>query len=486
MYKFAGVHMKSKFVRLCRGGSLAGSLALAAVVAFGAPVAAQVAPNVVVLSDQDRHAGEFVVPVNKSQVLRLDTPLKDLLVGNPEIADVLALTDRSIYVLGKSLGSTSLTLYGPNKSLIAVMDLVVSPDIEGLKARLFELMPADEVEVRGVNGSVLLSGQVANATNLTKAVSLAEEYAGGPDNVNNLLTVAGSQQVLLHVKFAEVSRSLTKELGFNFNIINDDFFFSTGNTLLTGLTSFASGGATSVSLGGGTSLTAIFDALEDKGVIKTLAEPSLIALSGDTASFLAGGEFPVPVAQNVDGGDSTVTVEFKEFGVSLAFTPTVLDDGLMNIVVSPEVSAIDPGNSTRVNNLIVPGLSVRRATTTVELRDGQSFSIAGLIQSDFQDSIRQFPWVGDIPVVGALFRSSKFERKETELVIIVTPRLVQPAVAGTLAAPTDHFVPPSDADFFIFGRPEAPESGTSEGRGGYDLSAEAAGGVQGTYGHIIK
>jgi len=486
LLKFAGVHMKSKLVRLCRGGSLVGSLALAMAVAFGTPVAAQLAPNVVVLSDQDRHAGEFVVPINKSQVLRLDTPLKDLLVGNPEIADVLALTDRSIYVLGKSLGSTSLTLYGPNKSLIAVMDLVVSPDIEGLKARLFELMPSDNIEVRGVNGSVLLSGQASNTGNLTKALSLAADYAGGADNVNNLMTVAGSQQVLLHVKFAEVQRSLSKELGLNLNIVNDDFFFSTGESFLAGLTGFASGGVTSVSLGGGTDLTAIFDALEDKGVVKTLAEPSLIALSGDTASFLAGGEFPIPVAQNVDNGSSTITVEFKQFGVSLAFTPTVLDDGLMNIVVSPEVSAIDPANSTRVNDLIVPGLSVRRATTTVELRDGQSFSIAGLIQSDFQDSIRQFPWVGDIPVVGALFRSTKFERNETELVIIVTPRLVQPSVAGTLAAPTDHFVPPSDLDLFLFGRPEAADSGTSEGQGGYDLSAEAAGGLSGTYGHIIK
>jgi pilus assembly protein CpaC len=221
-------------------------------------------------------------------------------------------------------------------------------------------------------------------------------------------------------------------------------------------------------------------------VVKTLAEPNLIALSGDTASFLAGGEFPVPVAQDTDGGDSTVTVEFKDFGVSLAFTPTVLEDGLMNIVVSPEVSAIDPTTSTRVNGLVIPGLIIRRATTTVELRDGQAFAIAGLIQSDFRDTVSQLPWVGDIPVLGALFRSSEFQRDETELVIIVTPRLIQPSPAGSLAAPTDNFVPPSDTDLFLFGRLEAPESGTSEGQGGYDLSAQAAGGIEGTYGHIIK
>ena len=483
MFNLTGVYMKSKFVPLCRGGSLVGSLALAALVAFGAPVAAQVAPNVVVVSDQDRHAGEFVVPINKSQVLRLDTALKDLLVGNPEIADVLALTDRSIYVLGKSLGSTSLTLYGPNKSLIAVMDLVVTPDIEGLKARLFELMPSDEVEVRGANTAVILSGTVSSTTNLSRVLALAEQYGGGPDNVTNLMTVRGSQQVMLHVKFAEVSRNLSKALGFNLNILNDDFFFSSGDGLLKAITTgFATGGATSVSLGGGTTLSAVFDALEEKGVVKVLAEPNLIALSGDTATFLAGGEFPVPV----DQGDESVTVEFKDFGVSLAFTPTVLEDGLMNIVVSPEVSAIDPTTSVTINSQTVPGLIIRRATTTVELRDGQSFAIAGLIQSDFQDTVTQLPWVGDIPVLGALFRSSEFKRDETELVIIVTPRLIQPSPAGSLAAPTDNFVPPSDTDLFLFGRLEAPESGTSEGQGGYDLSAHAAGGIEGTYGHIIK
>jgi pilus assembly protein CpaC len=389
-------------------------------------------------------------------------------------------------VLGKSLGSTSLTLYGPNKSLIAVMDLVVTPDLEGLKARLFELMPSDEVEVRGANTALILSGTVSSATNLSRVLALAAQYAGGKDNVTNLLNVKGSQQVMLHVKFAEVSRSLSKALGFNFNILNDDFFFSSGDGLLTAVTGFATGGVTSIGLGGGTTLTAFFDALEEKGIVKTLAEPNLIALSGDTASFLAGGEFPVPVAQDVDGGDSTVTVEFKDFGVSLAFTPTVLEDGLMNIVVSPEVSAIDPTTSTTVNGLTIPGLTVRRATTTVELRDGQSFAIAGLIQSDFQDTVTQLPWVGDIPVIGALFRSSEFQRDETELVIIVTPRLIQPSPAGSLAAPTDNFVPPSDTDLFLFGRTEAPESGTSEGQGGYDLSAQAAGGIEGTYGHIIK
>ena len=482
MFNLTGVYMKSKFVPLCRGGSLVGSLALAALVAFGAPVAAQVAPNVVVVSDQDRHAGEFVVPINKSQVLRLDTALKDLLVGNPEIADVLALTDRSIYVLGKSLGSTSLTLYGPNKSLIAVMDLVVTPDIEGLKARLFELMPSDEVEVRGANTAVILSGTVSSTTNLSRVLALAGQYAGGADNVTNLLNVKGSQQVMLHVKFAEVSRSLSKQLGFNLNILNNDFFFSSGDGLFNAVTGFAAGGVTSVSLGGGTTLSAFFDALEEKGVVKVLAEPNLIALSGDTATFLAGGEFPVPV----DQGDESVTVEFKDFGVSLAFTPTVLEDGLMNIVVSPEVSAIDPTTSVTINSQTVPGLIIRRATTTVELRDGQSFAIAGLIQSDFQDTVTQLPWVGDIPVLGALFRSSEFKRDETELVIIVTPRLIQPSPAGSLAAPTDHFVPPSDTDLFLFGRLEAPESGTSEGQGGYDLSAHAAGGIEGTYGHIIK
>jgi pilus assembly protein CpaC len=468
-------------------------LIIAVVVLFAGPAAAQ--SRVVTVSDESKHAGEFVVPLNKSQILRLDVPFADLLVGNAEIADVLALTDRSIYVLGKTMGSTSLTIYGRNRTLIAVADLVVTHDIDGLKARLFELMPDENIEVRPLNTSIVLSGTVSSATRLERARMVAEQYTGSEGAVTNLMSVKGSQQVMLAVRFSEVSRDASKELGINGSFLADDFLIAWGDSLSQGFNLDVNNGSFSaanpaVALSGfgagagvidlgSSALGLAFDALEDKGLSKTLAEPNLIALSGETASFLAGGEFPIPVAQQTanqeTGQGGTITIEFKEFGVSLAFSPTVLDDGLINLIVSPEVSALDFSLAAEG----VPALTTRRATTTVELRDGQSFAIAGLLQEDFTDNIEQFPGLGDLPVLGALFRSTEYQRKETELVILVTPHLVQPAPAGSLAAPSDNFVPPSDLDLFLHGRLEDPESGIGPlGVGG--------GGIDGSYGHIIK
>jgi pilus assembly protein CpaC len=292
---------------------------------------------------------------------------------------------------------------------------------------------------------------------------------------------------MLAVRFAEVQRRLVKELGINTQVSGSDFAVSVGDALLNGFFSAAAFATGSATFGiGSVTLDFLFDALEEKGVVKTLAEPNLIALSGDTASFLAGGEFPVPVAQNSEGGQTTITIEFKEFGVALAFTPTVLDDDLINVVVNPEVSRIDPTNSVTLQGFDIPGLTTRRATTTVELRDGQSFAIAGLIQSDFQDTVRQLPLFADVPVLGALLRSSDYQSQQTELVIIVTPHLVQPAPGGSLATPADDFVPPSDSDIWLFGRIESPTSGQPATNAANALAINKAGGVQGSYGHIIK
>lgn len=468
---------------------LSGLIALicTALMAVSAPVFGQ--PQILSQSDESRYAGEFVVPINKSQILRLDVPFTDLLVGNPEIADVLALTDRSVYVLGKALGATSLTIYGEDRQLIAVADLIVSQDIEGLKARLFEIMPEAEIEVRPANDGIVLGGTMASVGELTQVMAVAELFA--PGNVTNLMTVEGSQQVMLSVRFAEVARSLGKELSNNFTAIGQDFRMTTGNantspgsvfdlTRLRALSGNAFGAAALDMVTGSLTLELLFDFFEERNLVKTLAEPNLIALSGDTASFLAGGEFPVPVAQEGDDAGTTITVEFKEFGVGLSFTPTVLADGLINIIVSPEVSAIDQAASVTIGGFSIPGLSVRRATTTVELRDGQSFAIAGLLQSNFNDQVRQLPWIGDIPILGSLFRSSNYQRNETELVILVTPHLVKPAPAGSLAAPTDTFLPPSDIDLFLLGRLEARNSGLAA------LGMAGAGGIDGQFGHIIK
>jgi pilus assembly protein CpaC len=433
--------------------------------------------------DSSRYAGEFAVAVNKSQILKVDQPFSDLLVGNDKIADVIPLTNRTVYILGKTLGTTSLSVYGKGKSLLAIVDLVVTHNIDSLKRRIFDLFPEEKVEVRSVNDSVALSGVVSSGARVGQIVALAERYA--PGKVTNLLKAKGSQQVMLAVRFAEVKRSAFKELGINSLLLGEsgDATFSLLN-LFPGAAAATGVGTLAEGTFSGGEIAVLLDALERKGIVKTLAEPNLIALSGDTANFLAGGEFPVPVEQ-----DERTSVEFKPFGVSLAFTPTVLHDALISLEVRPEVSSVDSSASITAGGLTVPGLTTRRAHTTVELKDGQSFAIAGLLQSELRDGIRQLPFAGDIPILGALFRSTDFQRDETELVIIVTPHLVKPARKDELALPTDFTAPPSDLDLFLLGRlettPDKKPDGKTKGHLVFGADSKA-GGLDGTYGHIIK
>jgi pilus assembly protein CpaC len=466
---------------------LCAALLLAASVARSA---AEVAVDV--LGEDVLHAGELEVAVNKSQVLKVDQPFTDLLIGNPEIADVVALTNQSVYVLGKKLGTTNLTIYGAGRRLLAVVDLVVSYDVGSLKSKLHEVLPNEPIEVRTVNGGVLLSGTVTNATALSDAMAIAQQFA--PNAVTNALTIQGSQQVMLQVKFAEVSRNVVRQLGIGHDIaVAGDVGFNL-------ITSSALPLATGVPFGvgvidaspGNVDIETTFETLERRGLVRTLAEPNLVALSGDTANFLAGGEFPIPVAQDED----TISVEFKEFGVGLSFTPTVVGKDLINLIVAPEVSQIDPTISVQLeeDGIAVPGLSTRRAKTTIELRDGQSFAIAGLLQENYQNAISGLPWLADVPILGLLFRSTGFQRNETELVILVTPRLVKPAQsAAELSAPTDRLVLPSDADLFLFGRTEraaaSGEAPASEGPaepGPGDVLSKGQSGLTGTYGYIVE
>jgi pilus assembly protein CpaC len=406
------------------------------------------------------NAGELDVPVNKSQVLKTDRPYSKALIGNPEIADVVPLTASSLYVLGKKSGTTSLTLYDRSNRLIAVLDVVVGPDVITLKRQLSELLPGDDVSARMANDSIVLEGTVSSAVAADRAVQIAETYA--PNKVVNLLGIGSSQQVMLEVRFAEVKRSALKQLGLSWFVGSDAG--KLGGAIGNGAGVSGEGPPTLDAISGsfavisrtfrafGENFNVTLDALERKGAITTLAEPTLIALSGETASFLAGGEFPIPVAQSGNGSSTAITVEFKPFGVSLAFTPTVLADGVINLVVQPEVSSIDKSASVTVGSLTVPGLQTRRAKTVLEMRDGESFAMAGLIRKDFQDTINQVPFLGSIPIIGALFRSNGFQNDQTELVIIVTPRLVKPVRAGDLKAPTDRVGPPHEADLFLNGR----------------------------------
>jgi pilus assembly protein CpaC len=500
-----------------KGAALLASALAAAAIA--APAAAQVSVA------SGIGAGELEVPVNKSQVLHSDRPYAKALIGNPDIADIVPISDTSIYVLGKKTGTTSLTLYDRANRLIAVVDVAVGPDVMTLKHQLSDLLPGAEVSARMSNESVVLEGIVRNAVDADRAVQIAETFA--PGKVVNLLSLASSQQVMLEVRFAEIKRSALMQLGLSWDIlgsktngiigggahtspiINPDTGEVTSSGPLPGTISdsFAIISRTFRAFGANFNVT--LDALERKGAITTLAEPTLVALSGETASFLAGGEFPVPVVQNVGGGggsggaNAAYTVEWKPFGVSLAFTPTVLADGVINMVVAPEVSSIDPSASVVINNLSIPGLQTRRAKTVVEIRDGESFAMAGLIRRDFQDTIRQVPILGSIPIIGTLFRSSGFQHDESELVIIVTPRLVRPVPAGALKAPTDTVGPPSETDVLLNGQtdtgmpigaplvypivpttsPPPPPPASPTGGGGMALKQPS--GFEKDYGHVL-
>lgn len=478
--------------------SVAGSFVRAAAVAICLTLGAADVASAQTLSTSGQNTSpEVVVPVGKSQVIELPARYSDLMIADPKIADVLPLTDHSVYVVGKGMGSTALTVYGPGKRLIAAANVVVSADIEGLKTRLGEILPDErEISVRPANQSIVVSGTVSSPAALQKTLALAESYA--PTKVVNMLGVEGTQQVMLSVRFVEMSRTTAKNLRLNVNRSNlnpasgasrsgDAPFVS----VFTGDTNVANGGALVNSFGAVSALfngnlEVLLDALETKGLVRTLAEPNLVAMSGDTASFLAGGEFPIPVSQSNGTGDAapTITVQFKQFGVSLAFTPTILKDGLINMLVAPEVSSIDPTVSFDVGVIKVPGIKVRRAKTTVELHDGESFTVAGLLTQDYQTQIRALPFVGDMPILGALFRSNGYQRDETELVIVVTPHLVVPR-RGKVAMPGEGFVPPSDFELFLLGAQQGSAANLRPEDRALMSGDPGKAGVEGPHGHVL-
>ena len=406
----------------------------------------------------DGNVIQLQVTLDKAETIATDREFSDVLVGNAQMADVVALTSRTLYVLGKKVGSTSITLLSPDKRVMGVVNVEVTFDIEGLKRRLRENIPGSGISVSSVGNKILLSGTVRDSVSLSKALSIAEQTA--PQAVTNALSVRGSQQVLLEVRFVEADRESSRELGVGWDVFGNRIAAISG---VTGVTSAGTpvlglasnnvpfGAAIARLLDGGTKADVIVQALEKRGLARRLAEPNLVALSGDTASFLAGGEFPFPVAAE----NNRITVEFKKFGVGLAFTPTVLDDGLINVKIEPEVSELDPTTTLRVEGVEIPSLIIRRAQTTIELRDGQSFAVAGLLSANNFKNQKQLPWIGEVPVLGTLFRSAAFQKKETDLVIIVTPHLVRPARPGEkLVTPLDGRVSSNDREFFLRGQQE--------------------------------
>jgi pilus assembly protein CpaC len=389
-------------------------------------------PTILLANDvvelQTLEAEKLTLVSGKSIVLRSTAPVSRVSIAAPEVADFLILSANEIYITGKAAGSTNLTLW-QNKKLVAIYDLEVGYNLSRLKQQIHEILPEEEaLQVIGTNDSITLSGKVSNAINLSQALALAKSYA--PEGkVNNFVEVGGVHQVMLEVRVAEMSRSLTRRLGINFAAQKGDQF---AISLLGGLAGLDEGIPAVESLLAGPAVNSLFrfdtgqvtwsgfmDALNEDGLLKILAEPTLITLSGQSANFLAGGEFPVPVPQ----GLGTVAIEYKPFGVGLVFAPTVLSKEKISIQVTPEVSELDFSTAAVIEGFVTPGITTRRASTTVELGDGQSFAIAGLLRESVLTDVQKFPLLGDIPIIGALFQSKSFIKRETELVIIVTPHL---------------------------------------------------------------
>jgi pilus assembly protein CpaC len=427
------------------------------------------------------------VPMNRAVVVESDVPFTELSIANPGIADISSLSNRTIYVLGKEPGRTTLTLLGADGSLITNVEVHVSPDLAEFKERLTQILPGENIEVRTANDGIVLSGTVSSTARLDRALDLANRYA--PDRVSNLMMVGGTQQVMLKVRFAEMQRSVSKALSSSLSISSGgsigglETAIGTGGVPVIGNATgpLISGGDSQGGVvfgfgAGGFEVGVLLEALESKGMVRSLAEPNLTALSGQEATFLAGGEYPVPVSNE----DNTISVEYKPFGIELNFVPTVVDGDIINLELLAAVSAIDPSNGISIGGFAIDAFTRRETSTTVEMRDGESFAIAGLMTDDFTDLSGQVPWVGDVPILGALFRSAEYQRSQTELVIIVTPHLVTPTTGEALALPTDRVRPPSEGDLFLFGRvakTNAPSNGGAGEVARQDFS--------GSYGYVM-
>jgi pilus assembly protein CpaC len=409
----------------------------------------------------------------KSRVVATDRPVKRVSLAEPNTADILVMSETQIYLTGKNVGSTNLTLWDRNDVIMAVYDVIIVPDMGEIKHALHQVLPHEQgIAVTQVADKLTLSGNVSSAMSLDKAVPVANAFAG-EEGINNFLTVGGVHQVMLEVRFAEMSRELLRKLGVNFNYVFDGTNMDNpGTSALNGdnfysqldkLTFFNENAEFTVAddtniFGtipfGLTNIGLALAALKDNGLAKVLAEPNLVCLSGKEANFLAGGEIPIPVPQ----GLGTVAVEYKRFGVGLNFKPIVLAGGRIHMEVQPQVSELDFSNALEIAGTVVPAFRLREVNTTLELEAGQSFAIAGLIQDNLREASRRYPFLGDLPVLGTLFRSNDFQQQETELIVIVTVRLVKPLDLAQQTLPTDGFEEPSDFEFYFLGRLQSARS----------------------------
>lgn len=418
--------------------------------------------------------GELQLEVKKGRLLRLSTPVSAVFVADPEVADVQAQSPTLLYVYGRRAGTTTLYAVDDDQQVVLRRDVQVRHNVSRLRQVLAEAIPDHPLTLQSVEGGLILSGRLPSAVAAQEAREIAGRFLGEGETLINRLQVAAPTQVSLHVRVAEVSREAIKLFGINWDTLFSpgDFIFG----LATGRNFFepTSGSVNRLLDTSGTAgaifgryrnpdvdVNALIDALEREGLVTVLAQPNLTALSGETASFLAGGEFPVPVGTDDNNG---IQIEFKQFGISLAFTPTVLSPDRISLKVRPEVSDISEKGAIRLRDLVIPALSTRRAETTVEIGSGQSFAIGGLISNATRSSLEKFPGLGDLPVLGTLFRSTNFQRSESELVIIVTPYLVRPVASAALKTPLDELRPASDLERILAGR--LARTGVGPGSGG--------------------
>ncbi|WBX85901.1 type II and III secretion system protein family protein [Sphingosinicella microcystinivorans] len=405
-------------------------------------------------------ASSLNVGVNKGTLIRLERSMTDVFVANQKIADVQVRSDRLLYVYGVGAGETTIYATDSAGRIVYSANVRVAQNIDQIRTMLGLAMPGAAITVNSMNGMTLLTGTVANPEEVEEATRLVKTFVGDTQAIVNKLQTATPAQVNLRVKFAEVSRSLVKELGLNLQAVGRNaggginFFLGRGRDFVIegagGSTLTARPDATSIFGDArflGMDVLGMIDALEQDGLVSLLAEPNLTALSGETASFLAGGEFPIAVSD----GDGGIHVEFKQYGVGIAFTPTVLDGSRISLRVRPEVSELSEAGAIRLDNISIPALTTRRAETSIELGSGQSFMIAGLLRNRVGTTQDKTPLLGNLPIIGALFKSDRYARDESELVIIVTPYLVKPSNTR-LALPTDGLAIPNDAERWLLGK----------------------------------
>lgn len=498
---------------------LAALIALAALLALPTVETALAAPTSTLKLSEAAAAG-ISLPVSQSRIISLERPASRVSVANPALADIVVINPREFYLLAKDIGSTNVIVWDRDGQAATALPLELTHDLEGLKSKLAALVPMHRIEVRSARRSIVLSGSVPSAATMNAALRLAEGYliqetaASSPERgaagaaaamgpgasaasgaqVINLLEIAGAQQVMLEVRVAEVARSELKRLDPRLNVFGVDGKWAFGG--VAGGATFpdarfgvdglripvlpGGGGATTGPvvdefapsdlviqdkglfasyLSNSFAMNLVIDAAKENGLAKILAEPTLTTLTGQEATFLSGGEFPIPVPRSVDN----VTIEFKEFGIGLRMLPVVLSEGRINVKIDVSVSELSNATSVVLNpgrtssTFVIPALTKRSASGTVELADGQTIGLAGLINDNMRSMVKKFPGLGSLPVLGSLFRSQDFLKGQTELVILVTPRLAKPIDPKKVPLPTDAYREPTDAEFYLMGRQQAAE-----------------------------